>query len=87
MVDQVREHLEDLWFDRNAYPSASQLDPQQIKLQLLEGDNHRLTVVLVATRGGARQARAMTDSGERAGDLSGQISPGLPEPGQCGLHA
>jgi hypothetical protein len=51
MVHQVREHLEDLPLDPDPLTRTPQLDPRQIKLQILEGDNHNLTLALIPSPG------------------------------------
>src|SRR5262245_34047848 len=46
VVHQVREYLEDLRLDRHPNTGAPQLDPRQVKLQVLEPNNHTWTVAL-----------------------------------------
>jgi hypothetical protein len=55
VVHQERQHLEDLRLDPDPLTGAPQLDPREVELQILEGDNHSLTL---AVSGAQRQAAA-----------------------------
>jgi hypothetical protein len=54
VANQVRQHLEDLRFDPDPDTRAPQLDLRQIKLHILEGDNHSLTLTAEKAAGNGR---------------------------------
>ena len=67
VVDQVREDFEDLPLDPHPDTGAPQLDPRQIKLEIVEYDNHSSTLAVAVSDRNGRDPHAAAVYEEASG--------------------